>query len=222
VTTPASSKLVLLGPPGAGKGTQAELLSARLGTPHISTGDMLRSEISQGTALGVRAKGFMDKGELVPDDLMLGIVRQRLARMDCNEGFVLDGFPRSVPQAVSLDDICGGASPGKLRALSLDVPTDELVRRLTERRTCRKCGAMYHLTFEPPKRPGICDKCGGDLYQRDDDREEIIAARLEVYRKETAPLLTFYRERSALVEVQGTGATEQVFRRVVASLGVPA
>ena len=183
---------------------------------------MLRLEISQGTPLGVRARGFMDKGELVPDDLMLGIVRQRLAGTDCHGGFILDGFPRSVPQAVSLDDICANSSQAKLRALSLDVPTDELVRRLTERRTCRKCGAMYHLSFEPSKRPGICDKCGGELYQRDDDREEIITARLEVYRKETAPLLAFYRERSALVEVQGTGSTEQVFRRVVASLGVPA
>ena len=222
MTIAASSKLVLLGPPGAGKGTQAELLSARLRTPHISTGDMLRLEISQGTPLGVRARGFMDKGELVPDDLMLGIVRQRLAGTDCHGGFILDGFPRSVPQAVSLDDICANSSQAKLRALSFDVPTDELVRRLTERRTCRKCGAMYHLSFEPSKRPGICDKCGGELYQRDDDREEIITARLEVYRKETAPLLAFYRERSALVEVQGTGSTEQVFRRVVASLGVPA
>lgn len=183
---------------------------------------MLRSQISQGTALGVRAKGFMDKGELVPDDLMLGIVRQRLAATDCFGGFILDGFPRSVPQAVSLDEICGNSTQAHLRALSLDVPTDELVRRLTERRTCRNCGAMFHLSFEPPKRPGICDKCGGELYQRDDDREEIITARLEVYRKETAPLLAFYRERSALVEVQGTGSTEQVFRRLVASLGVPA
>ncbi len=157
MTTAASSKLVLLGPPGAGKGTQAELLSARLQTPHISTGDMLRSQISQGTPLGVRAKGFMDKGELVPDDLMLGIVRQRLAATDCHGGFILDGFPRSVPQAVSLDEICGNAVHAKLRALSLDVPTDELVRRLAERRTCRKCGSMYHLCFEPPARTGMCD-----------------------------------------------------------------
>lgn len=222
MTTAASSQLVLLGPPGAGKGTQADLLSARLNTPHISTGDMLRAEIARGSALGIRAKGFMDKGDLVPDDLMLGIVRQRLAASDCHRGFVLDGFPRSVPQAVSLDQICGNSSRGKLRALSLDVPTDELVRRLTERRTCRKCGAMYHLSFEPPARPGICDKCGGELYQREDDREEIITARLEVYRKETAPLIAFYRERSALVEVEGTGSTDQVFRRVIESLGVPA
>jgi adenylate kinase len=222
VTTAASSQLVLLGPPGAGKGTQADLLSARLKTPHISTGDMLRSEIARGSDLGVLAKGFMDKGDLVPDDLMLGIVRQRLAATDCHVGFVLDGFPRSVPQAFSLDQICGNSSHGKLRALSLEVPTDELIRRLTERRTCRQCGAMYHLSFEPPARPGICDKCHGELYQREDDREEIITARLEVYRKETAPLLAFYRERAALVEIEGTGSTEQVFRRVVESLGVPA
>jgi adenylate kinase len=183
---------------------------------------MLRAQISQGTALGVRAKGFMDKGDLVPDDLMLGIVRQRLAATDCHEGFILDGFPRSVPQAVSLDEICGNSTHGHLRALSLNVPTDELVRRLAERRTCRKCGAMYHLSFEPPARPGICDKCGGELYQREDDREEIVTARLEVYRKATAPLLEFYRERAALVEIPGIGSTEQVFRRLVASLGGPA
>jgi len=163
----------------------------------------------------------MDKGELVPDDLMLGIVRQRLAATDCQEGFVLDGFPRSVPQAVSLDQICGNSMHG-LRAVSLEVPIDELVRRLAERRTCRNCGAMYHLSFEPPARPGICDKCSGELYQREDDREEIITARLEVYSKETEPLLAFYRERSALVEVEGIGSTDQVFRRVVASLGVAA
>jgi len=221
VTIASSSQLVLLGPPGAGKGTQADLLSARLRTPHISTGDMLRLEISRGSALGTRARGFMDKGELVPDDLMLGIVRQRLAATDCQEGFVLDGFPRSVPQAVSLDQICGNSMHG-LRAVSLEVPIDELVRRLAERRTCRNCGAMYHLSFEPPARPGICDKCSGELYQREDDREEIITARLEVYSKETEPLLAFYRERSALVEVEGIGSTDQVFRRVVASLGVAA
>lgn len=221
MTTAASSQLVLLGPPGAGKGTQADLLSARLKTPHISTGDMLRLEISRGSALGMRARSFMDRGDLVPDDLMLGIVRQRLSAVDCQKGFVLDGFPRSVAQAVSLDAICGNSTHG-LRAVSLEVPIDELVRRLTERRTCRSCGAMYHLSFEPPARPGICDKCGGELYQREDDREEIITARLEVYRKETEPLLVFYRDRSALVEIEGTGSTDQVFRRLVASIEVGA
>lgn len=219
--TAASSQLVLLGPPGAGKGTQADLLSERLGTPHISTGDILRAEVSRGTDLGVRAKSFMDRGELVPDELMLGIVRERLSAPDCAAGFVLDGFPRSVPQAVSLDEICGDSLRG-LRTVSLVVPTDEVVRRLAERRTCRRCGSMFHLTFEPPARPGICDRCGGELYQREDDREEIIKARLEVYRKETEPLLAFYRNRDALVEVDGTGSTEQVFRRLVSSLGVAA
>jgi len=157
----------------------------------------------------------------VPDDLMLGIVRERLAAPDCVKGFVLDGFPRSVPQAVSLDKICGNSKRG-LRAVSLEVPTDELVRRLAERRTCRKCGAMYHLSFEPPKRPGICDKCAGELYQRDDDREEIVTARLEVYRKATEPLLQFYRERQALLPVDGTGSTDQVNRRIMATLGITA
>ncbi len=217
MTKAASAQLVLLGPPGAGKGTQAELLSARLGTPHISTGDILRAEIARGTDLGRRAKAFMEKGELVPDDLMLGIVRERLGAPDCAAGFVLDGFPRSVPQAVSLDEMCGNSRRG-LRAVSLEVPTEELVRRLAERRTCRQCGAMYHLSFEPPARPGICDKCGGELYQREDDREEIIIARLKVYREATEPLLEFYRERGALLTVEGTGSTEQVFGRILACL----
>lgn len=217
MTKAASAQLVLLGPPGAGKGTQAELLSARLGTPHISTGDILRAEIARGSDLGLRAKAFMEKGELVPDDLMLGIVRERLGAPDCASGFVLDGFPRSVPQAVSLDEICGNSTRG-LRAVSLEVPTEELVRRLAERRTCRQCGAMYHLSFEPPARPGICNKCGGELYQREDDREEIVIARLKVYREATEPLLEFYRERGALLPVEGTGSTEQVFGRILASL----
>lgn len=182
---------------------------------------MLRLEISRGSELGLKAKTYMDKGDLVPDDLMLGIVRERLAAPDCVKGFVLDGFPRSVPQAVSLDKICGNSKRG-LRAVSLEVPTDELVRRLAERRTCRKCGAMYHLSFEPPKRPGICDKCAGELYQRDDDREEIVTARLEVYRKATEPLLQFYRERQALLPVDGTGSTDQVNRRIMATLGITA
>jgi adenylate kinase len=218
VTTAASSQLVLLGPPGAGKGTQADLLSARLQTPHISTGEILRLEVARGSDLGKRAKGFMDKGELVPDDLMLGIVQERLSAPDCIAGFVLDGFPRSVPQAVSLDAICDRKLTG-LRAVSLEVPTHELVRRLAERRTCTRCGAMYHLSFQPPARPGICDKCGGELYQREDDREEVVTARLEVYRQATEPLLAFYRDRSVLIAIPGTGSTEQVFRRVVESLG---
>jgi adenylate kinase len=192
-----------------------------LGTPHISTGDILRGEIARGSALGQRAKSFMDRGELVPDDLMLGIVRERLGAPDCLAGFVLDGFPRSVPQAAILDEVCGNSTHG-LRAVSLEVPTEELVRRLAERRTCRRCGAMYHLSFEPPARPGICDKCGGELYQREDDREEIITARLQVYRDATEPLLNFYRDRDALLAVEGTGSTEQVFGRIVASLGITA
>jgi adenylate kinase len=204
-------RLVLLGPPGAGKGTQADLLSARLGIPHISTGDMLRAEIDRGSALGKEAKAFMDRGELVPDALMLGMVRERLAKPDCKRGFVLDGFPRSIPQAHGLD--------GSLRVLSLEVPVEEVVRRLAGRRTCKACGTMFHLAFEPPAVPGVCDRCGGELYQREDDREDIIKARLEVYRRATEPLLAFYRERGLLTEIAGLGTTAEVSARLDAALG---
>lgn len=208
---------MLLGPPGAGKGTQATLLSKHFGIPHVSTGDILRAEVSRGSALGSEAKRFMDKGELVPDGVMLGIVRQRLAQPDSTGGVLLDGFPRSLPQAAGLEEIFAEREQ-PLRVVSLDVPAAEVVRRLSGRRTCRTCGAMYHLAFEPPAKAGVCDRDGGPLYQRDDDREEIIHARLEVYRKETEPLLDFYRRRSLLREVDGTGTSAEVFRRVIQSI----
>jgi adenylate kinase len=172
---------------------------------------MLREEAQRGSALGLQAKEIMEKGELLPDDIMLGVVRQRLAAEDCASGFILDGFPRSVPQAEGLEGIVGGNGASVL-ALSLQVPFDEVVRRLGERRTCSRCGAMYHLTFEPPRAAGACNRCGGALYQREDDREAVIQARLAVYRRQTEPLLAFYRDRGALLEVDGTGASEDVFR----------
>jgi adenylate kinase len=218
VTTAASSQLVLLGPPGAGKGTQADLLSARLQTPHISTGEILRLEVSRGSDLGKRAKSYMDKGDLVPDDLMLGIVRERLSAPDCVAGFVLDGFPRSVPQANGLDGVCARGQ-GELKVLSLVVPAEEVVRRLAGRRTCKACGAMFHVAFEPPAKAGVCDRCGGELYQREDDREDIITARLEVYRKQTEPLLAFYSKRGVLTDVDGLGTTAEVSARLAAALG---
>ena len=208
---------MLLGPPGAGKGTQATLLSKHYGIPHVSTGEILRAEVSRGSALGNEARRFMDKGELVPTDIMLGIVRKRLAQPDSAAGVLLDGFPRSLPQAAGLEEIFAEREQ-PLRVLSLDVPAAEVVRRLSGRRTCRTCGAMYHLDFEPPAKAGVCDHDGGPLYQRDDDREEIVHARLEVYRKETEPLLDFYRRRGLLREVDGTGTSADVFQRVIQSI----
>jgi len=210
------SHLVLLGPPGAGKGTQAGLLRKELGIPHISTGDILRDEVQRGSELGIKAKQLMDRGQLVPDDVMVGIVRERIAAPDCKEGFILDGFPRSLPQAVGLEKLDGDLPP--LVAVSLDVPLDEVVHRLGQRRTCRGCKTMYHLTLNPPETEGVCDRCGGDLYQREDDKKDVIQARLKVYQRETEPLLGFYRERGALVEVDGTGSAAEVFRRVLAGL----
>ena len=208
---------MLLGPPGAGKGTQAALLSEHFTVPHISTGAILRSEIAAASDLGLRAKALMDKGELVPDHVMLGIIRERLKAADCASGFLLDGFPRSVPQANGLEEILA-ASARKLGVVSLVVPPKEVVRRLAGRRTCRSCGAMFHVAFEPPAKTGVCDRCGGELYQRDDDREEIVEARLEVYRKATEPLLAFYRDRGLILDVDGIGSTGDVFGRVVSAL----
>lgn len=212
------SHLVLLGPPGAGKGTQAGKLSKQLGIPHISTGDMLRDEVQRGSKLGLEAKGLMDKGQLVPDEIMVGIVRDRIGGPDCTDGFILDGFPRSLPQARGLESMNGDLPP--LLAVSLDVPLDEVVARLGQRRTCRTCKTMFHLTLNPPKVEGICDKCGGELYQREDDQKDVIQARLAVYQRETEPLLEFYRSRNALLEVSGTGSADEVYERLLAGLGV--
>lgn len=212
------SHLVLLGPPGAGKGTQAGKLSRQLGIPHISTGDMLRDEVQRGSKLGLEAKGLMDKGQLVPDEIMVGIVRDRIGGPDCADGFILDGFPRSLPQASGLERMDGDLPP--LLAVSLDVPLDEVVTRLGQRRTCRQCKAMFHLTLNPPKVEGICDKCGGQLYQREDDQKDVIQARLAVYQRETEPLLDFYRSRNALLEVSGIGSADEVYARLLQGLGV--
>ena len=212
------SHLVLLGPPGAGKGTQAGMLSRELNIPHISTGDILRDEVQRGSELGRKAKDLMDKGHLVPDDVMVGIVRDRIGGADCEAGFILDGFPRSLPQASGLEQFNGDIPA--LRAVSLKVPLDEVVERLGQRRTCRQCKAMFHITLNPPKVEGICDTCGGELYQREDDQKDVIQARLKVYQRQTEPLLSFYRERDALVEVDGIGSADDVFQRLLVGLGV--
>jgi adenylate kinase len=212
--------LIIMGPPGAGKGTQSRRLGEYLGVPVISTGEILRDEIKRKTALGTQAKRHMDKGELIPDTLMIGVIEERLKRPDCARGFILDGFPRTVAQADSLHTMLGSVGGSLEHAVSLSVPNDELLKRLSGRRTCRDCGAMYHIIFDPPTNAGLCNKCNGELYQRDDDYEDIISSRLEVYEAETAPLLDYYRSRRLLLEVDGIGGRDDVLTRILSRLGV--
>jgi adenylate kinase len=199
--------VILLGAPGAGKGTQAERIRARFALPHISTGDMLRAAVAQGTEMGLAAKTFMDAGALVPDEVVIGVVRDRLAEPDAVEGFLLDGFPRTIEQAESLDAMLAGAGRSVTDVLLLDVPEAELVDRLAGRRLCRTCGKGYHVRFDPPRREGACDACDGDLFQRDDDNEATVRNRLEVYRRQTEPLVDYYERRSVLKRVVGSGMT---------------
>jgi len=213
-----SKRIVLLGPPGAGKGTQAKLMQKQIGTPHISTGDLLRAAVASRSELGRAAQAYMSRGELVPDSLVVDMIDQRLQQNGADPSFLLDGFPRNVAQAEALENLLSQQGIPLHHVISLNVPREELVRRLSGRRTCRQCGAMYHVTFDPPATPGVCDRCGGELYQRDDDREDTIRARLVVYDKSTAPLSAFYRERGLLRDVEGTGTTAEVLQRVLAQL----
>ena len=210
--------LILLGPPGSGKGTQAQMIMERYHMPQISTGDILRAAVQDKTTLGIEAKKYMDEGRLVPDDVVVGIVRDRLKSPDCSGGFLLDGFPRTVPQAESLDTTLTQMHRQLDYVISIGVDGDELMRRLTGRRTCRICGAMYHVISDPPRGEGRCDKCGGELYQRDDDKEETIRARLEVYKRQTAPLIEYYGKRGILQSVDGVGKIEEIFRRIVEAI----
>ena len=197
--------LILLGPPGAGKGTQAKMLIKRYGIPQISTGDILRAAVKEQTPMGVKAKAFMDAGALVPDEVVVGIVEERLQQQDCRGGYILDGFPRTVAQADSLSRTLQKNESDIDHVLALTVRSEELLNRITGRRTCRSCGAGYHLLFDPPKSPETCTECGGELYQRDDDREETIRRRLDVYQEQTAPLISYYAERNLLKTVDGMG-----------------
>jgi len=206
---------ILLGPPGSGKGTQAQFMIERYGIPQISTGDMLRAALKDGTPLGLEAKKYMDAGKLVPDDVVVGIVRDRLKASDCQRGFILDGFPRTVPQAEALDATLREMGKKIDHVVSIEVDNAELLRRLSGRRTCRQCGGMCHAVFDPPKKEGICDKCGGELYQRDDDKEETIKARLDVYQRQTAPLIEYYQRAGVLRPVEGVGEIKGIIERVI-------
>ncbi len=211
-------KLILLGPPGAGKGTQAKMLVERFAIPQIATGDILRGAVQAATPLGVQAKGFMDAGALVPDEVVIGIVRERLQESDCQGGFILDGFPRTVAQADALQSTLTGLGRQLDRVVSLTVDTEALVLRLTGRRTCRACGRGYHVTFDPPRNAESCDACGGELYQRDDDQEATIRRRLSVYAEQTAPLIAYYREAGLLVELDGMQAITVVQEQILTAL----
>ncbi|MDG4657885.1 adenylate kinase [Ectobacillus antri] len=211
--------LILMGLPGAGKGTQAEQIVAEYNIPHISTGDMFRAAIKEGTELGLQAKSFMDKGELVPDEVTIGIVRERLAKDDCSKGFLLDGFPRTVAQADALEGIMKDLGKKIDYVLNINVDSSLLLKRLTGRRICKSCGATYHLIFNPPQVEGVCDKCGGELYQRSDDNEETVANRLEVNIKQTQPLLDFYGELGYVRNIDGEQEISKVFADINALIG---
>jgi adenylate kinase len=207
--------IILLGPPGAGKGTQAKKLTEEFSIPQISTGDILREAVKGGTELGRKAKSFMDAGGLVPDDVVIGIVKERLAAKDCGNGFILDGFPRTIPQAQALDRVTKELGREIRFVLSLEVDQNELMERLCGRRTCTGCGAMFHVKFNPPKAAGKCDKCGTALIQRDDDREETITARLANYNKATAPLLEYYRNTGKIRTVMASGEIGAIYAGIV-------
>ena len=204
-------RIIMLGPPGAGKGTQAKRMAQKFEIPHISTGDMLRAAVREGTPLGLKAQEYMNAGGLVPDDVIIGLVRERLAQKDCEKGFLLDGFPRTVAQAEAVDE----AGIAIDHVIELEVPDDDVVVRLTGRRICPNCGALYHVTLSPPKQAGVCDKCGTALITRDDDKEETVRNRLRVYHQSTAPLVAFYEAKGLLRRVNATGSVDDVFKGIL-------
>jgi adenylate kinase len=211
-------RIVLVGPPGAGKGTQAQFISTNLSIPKISTGDIFRYNVSSGTELGRQAKAFMDRGDLVPDEITIAMVRSRLQEEDAVDGFLLDGFPRNVPQAETLKKMLAEWDARLDLVLELVVDDEEVVRRLSGRRTCRKCGRIWHVVFDPPARQGLCDDCGGELFQRDDDQEETIRHRLDVYAQQTRPLIAFYADEGTLLGIDATGPVEEITDRAMSAL----
>ena len=206
--------VILLGPPGAGKGTQAKMLVEEYQIPQISTGDILRAAVKEGSPMGKEAKACMDKGDLVPDSVVIGIVEERIQQPDCAKGYMLDGFPRTVPQAEALDGMLQNLSSQIDHVVSIEVASEELVGRLTGRRTCRDCGVGFHVMFDPPEQEGVCDKCGGELYQRDDDNVETVSSRLEVYESQTLPLIDYYGAQEKIRPIDGVGDIKEIFARV--------
>ncbi len=212
-------KIIMLGAPGAGKGTQAKMISEKYGIPHVSTGDIFRANIKNGTELGMEAKKYMDQGLLVPDELTVKILLDRVAQADCADGYVLDGFPRTIPQAEVLDKALAELGSSIDYAINVDVPDENIVRRMSGRRACLSCGATYHIEHVPPKQEGICDKCGKELVLRDDDKPETVQNRLKVYHDQTQPLIDFYTKKGVLRAVDGTADMKDVFEAIVSILG---
>ena len=212
-------KIVLLGPPGAGKGTQAKSISNRYSIPHISTGDIFRKNISENTPLGIEAKSYMDNGQLVPDEVTINMVKDRLQQDDCKNGYLLDGFPRAVHQAEALDNFLTEREESIDTALLIEVPKEFILERMTGRRVCPSCGASYHIKFNPPTNDGKCDLCGSDVIQRKDDTEETVKERLDVYENQTQPLIDFYKNKKQLSVVDGTQAINEVFESICKILG---
>ncbi len=212
-------KLIMLGAPGAGKGTQAKKIAEKYNIPHISTGDIFRANIKNGTELGQKAKTYMDQGLLVPDELVVDLVMDRFAQPDCENGYVLDGFPRTIPQAEALDAALEKAGAKIDYAINVEVPDENIINRMSGRRACVACGATYHLVHIPPKKEGVCDNCGKELILRDDDKPETVKKRLDVYHEQTQPLIDYYTQKGALVEVDGTVDMEEVFNAIVKILG---
>ncbi len=211
--------IVLIGPPGAGKGTQSKLLSERFSIPQISTGDILRANVREKTPMGLRAKDYMERGVLVPDELVVEMVVDRLSQDDCARGFILDGFPRNVKQAEALEETLDKSGKKIDAVIGFEVERRELVRRLSGRRVCRKCGATYHIIFNPPINIDVCDRCGDELYQRDDDKEETIEARLKVYEEETLPVVEYYKKRGLYKGVNGIGSVDEINEAIVKAIG---
>ncbi len=214
-----SMKIIMLGAPGAGKGTQAKKIAAKYQIPHVSTGDIFRANIKNGTELGMKAKGYMDAGGLVPDEITIGMLLERIHEADCANGYVLDGFPRTIPQAESLTEALAGMGEKIDCAINVDVPDENIISRMSGRRACLNCGATYHIVYNPPKNEGVCDVCGDKLVLRDDDKPETVQKRLNVYHDQTQPLIDYYQKADVLEQVDGTQDMEAVFQDIVKILG---